>query len=90
MTTDALDEVKHRHRVPHELASCHTAVAGRYFVEGHVPVAAIARLLREQPAIRGIALPGMPPGSPGMDGVQAGPLIVYAVSDAGIREFARF
>lgn len=53
-------------------------------------MAAIARLLREQPAIRGIALPGMPPGSPGMDGVQAGPLIVYAVSDAGIREFARF
>lgn len=65
-------------------------MVGGYFIEGHVPVAAIARLLRDRPAVAGIALPGMPPGSPGMDGVQTGPLVVYAASDGAIREFARF
>ncbi|MDR7537238.1 MAG: DUF411 domain-containing protein [Armatimonadota bacterium] len=90
MKTDDLADIKRRHRVPHDLASCHTAVAGGYFIEGHVPVAAIARLLRDRPAVAGIALPGMPPGSPGMGGVQTGPLVVYAASDSGISEFVRF
>jgi hypothetical protein len=49
------------------LASCHTAVVGDYVVEGHVPPADIARLVVERPAIGGLALPGMPPGSPGME-----------------------
>ena len=52
--------------VPHELASCHTAIAGDYWVEGHVPADLVQQLLRDQPDdIRGIAVPGMPAGSPG-------------------------
>jgi hypothetical protein len=54
--------------VPEELWSCHTSAIGDYAIEGHVPEAAIAKLLREHPDVRGLALPGMEPGSPGMDG----------------------
>jgi hypothetical protein len=60
--------VKRHHGVPEALASCHTAMVGGYAVEGHVPLADVARLLKERPAgIRGIAVPGMPRGSPGME-----------------------
>ena len=60
--------VKRRHGVPEELASCHTTIVDGYAIEGHVPLAALARLLRERPSgIRGIAVPGMPRGSPGME-----------------------
>ncbi|MCQ0093617.1 DUF411 domain-containing protein [Roseovarius sp. M141] len=57
---------KHAHGVPGDLASCHSARIGGYVVEGHVPFAALAKLLRDKPAISGIAVPGMPMGSPGM------------------------
>ena len=50
-----------------QLSSCHTAKAGSYTIEGHVPAADIQRLLKEKPAIAGIAVPGMPMGSPGME-----------------------
>jgi len=53
--------------VPDDLRSCHTASAGGYAIEGHVPAADIRRLLRERPAAAGIAVPGMPMGSPGME-----------------------
>lgn len=53
--------------VPDDLRSCHTAMAGGYAIEGHVPAADIRRLLRERPAAAGIAVPGMPMGSPGME-----------------------
>lgn len=53
--------------VPESAASCHTAVVNGYVVEGHVPADAVTRMLREKPAIRGIAAPGMPMGSPGME-----------------------
>ena len=53
--------------MPDELASCHTATVGNYVVEGHVPAADIQRLLKEKPAIAGIAVPGMPMGSRGME-----------------------
>ncbi len=53
--------------VPDRVRSCHTAVIGGYFVEGHVPAADIRKLLRERPKARGIAVPGMPIGSPGME-----------------------
>lgn len=60
--------IKRRHGVPDELASCHTAIVAGYAVEGHVPLAAVARLLEERPrGLRGIAVPGMPRGSPGME-----------------------
>ena len=53
--------------VPDDLRSCHTASVGGYAIEGHVPAADIRRLLRERPAAAGIAVPGMPMGSPGME-----------------------
>src|SRR3546814_11676939 len=60
--------VKTRYGVPDQLASCHTAVIGGYAIEGHVPMQHVARLLRDKPRdIRGIAVPGMPRGSPGME-----------------------
>jgi len=77
--TRELVSLKDRLGVPPFLRSCHTAVVGRYFVEGHVPAEAIAKLLRQSPGWLCIALPGMPSGSPGMSGPQ-GPLVVYAVT----------
>jgi hypothetical protein len=59
--------VKRQVGVPEGLASCHTAVVGDYVVEGHVPAEQMRRLLREKPALRGLSVPGMPVGSPGME-----------------------
>jgi len=67
METSALDAVKRRLGVPDEFASCHTAEIEGYVLEGHVPVAAILRLLAEKPKATGLAVPGMPIGSPGME-----------------------
>jgi hypothetical protein len=63
-----LKSIKTRLGVPDDLAGCHTAEVGPYVLEGHVPVSAIKRLLREQPKATGLAVPGMPAGSPGMGG----------------------
>ena len=60
--------VRARLKVPMKLGSCHTAVIGRYAIEGHVPAADIRRLLKERPDAIGLAVSGMPLGSPGMDG----------------------
>jgi hypothetical protein len=62
-----INRVKSEHGVPSEAASCHTAVVDGYVVEGHVPADAVQRLLRERPSVSGIAVPGMPAGSPGME-----------------------
>jgi hypothetical protein len=62
-----LRALKTKHRVPADLEACHTALVGGYVVEGHVPADLISRLLRERPKISGLAVPGMPVGSPGMD-----------------------
>lgn len=60
--------VKRDAGVPQKLGSCHTAKVGGYIVEGHVPASDVKRMLTEQPAIVGISAPGMPLGSPGMEG----------------------
>lgn len=62
-----MQTVKNRLGVPERLGSCHTAKVGGYVIEGHVPAAAIKRLLREKPPVAGLAVPGMPLGSPGME-----------------------
>lgn len=62
-----LGAIKARHGVGPRLESCHTALVDGYVVEGHVPADLIDRLLRERPAVVGIAVPGMPSGSPGME-----------------------
>lgn len=66
--TPDMTAVKARFGVPPEVASCHTAEVGGYVIEGHVPAVAIRRLLAEKPQGRGLAVPGMPVGSPGMEG----------------------
>ena len=65
--SDDLDPIKKSLGVPADKASCHTAQVGDYFVEGHVPADDVKRLLSEHPDARGLAVPGMPAGSPGMD-----------------------
>ena len=65
--TSNLASVKQRYGVPPQLQSCHTARIGGYTVEGHIPVSALQRLLKERPKVAGIAVPGMPLGSPGME-----------------------
>lgn len=64
--------VRQRLGLPAKYASCHTARIGNYVIEGHVPAADIRRLLAEQPKALGLAVPGMPVGSPGMDGPEYG------------------
>jgi len=68
--------------VPEGLDGCHTTLIGGYVVEGHVPVGAIDRLLDERPAFRGISVPGMPAGSPGMlaPGESPRALTVYEIA----------
>jgi hypothetical protein len=63
-----LSDVKIQNKVPGKLYSCHTALVQGYVIEGHVPADLIHRLLKEKPSIHGLAVPGMPVGSPGMEG----------------------
>jgi len=64
---DDLGPIKQKLGIPRALQSCHTAVVEGYAIEGHVPADLIERLLRERPAVAGLAVPGMPAGSPGME-----------------------
>ena len=72
-----LEPIKKKHSVPEAQAGCHTIEVGGYVVEGHVPAKIIDRLLAEKPPIKGISLPGMPEGSPGMGGAKTEPFKVY-------------
>jgi len=83
-----LPSVKRAHGVPAALEGCHTTLVDGYVIEGHVPVDIIQRLLREKPAIKGISLPGMPAGSPGMMGEKTAPLTVYEISDEKDKVYA--
>ena len=65
--TDDVTPIKDRYQVPQELRGCHTAIVDGYVIEGHVPAAEIDRLLAERPDIVGLAVAGMPAGSPGME-----------------------
>jgi hypothetical protein len=79
-----IEAVKREHNVPAELASCHTAIANGYVIEGHIPATDVVRLLREQPEVAGIAVPGMPIGSPGMEsGNIRQPYAVYTFTNDG-------
>lgn len=80
-TTDEMQSVKDEYGVPHDMQSCHTTIIGGYFIEGHVPFDAVSKLLAENPAIDGIALPNMPAGSPGMPGIKDGLFDIYQVSE---------
>jgi hypothetical protein len=73
--------------IPEEMRSCHTAVMVQYFAEGHIPFEAVLELLEENPAIDGIALPGMPSGAPGMPGEKKGPFHIFAIKDGEVSDF---
>jgi hypothetical protein len=76
--------IKRKHGIPAALESCHTAIVGGYAVEGHVPADVIRTMLKERPAFAGIAVPGMPVGSPGMEqGSRKEPYNVVAFDKAG-------
>jgi hypothetical protein len=83
--SDMLDvsRVKRDLGVPSGASSCHTALVGGYFIEGHVPEEDISRLLAERPNIAGLAVPGMPIGSPGMEGPNPRAYSVLAVHKDG-------
>lgn len=83
---DDVDPVKDRHRVPAELRSCHTALVDGYVIEGHVPARDIRRLFAERPSAAGLAVPGMPGGSPGMEGGAQEPYDVLVFRDDGRAE----
>ena len=89
VTTD-LNASPARKRVPESVRSCHTALIGGYVIEGHVPADVIRKLLKEQPKVVGIAAPGMPMGSPGMEGPNPQPYSIVAFkADGTTYEFAR-
>ena len=81
ITTADTKSIKAKYSIPANMQSCHTTVIGNYFVEGHVPIEAIEKLLSEKPEIDGIALPEMPAGSPGMPGIKSEPFIIYLLKD---------
>lgn len=86
-THDVADvaQYKQSHGVPSDLASCHTALVGGYVVEGHVPASDVKRLLSERPKVAGLAVPGMPIGSPGMEvkGAKNQPYSVLSFDKSG-------
>lgn len=87
---DDMAPIKSRYAVPATMESCHTSVIGGYVVEGHMPIEAIEKLMSEKPDIKGIALPGMPYGAPGMPGSKDGPFVIYALqNDGSVTEFMR-
>lgn len=81
-----MDAIKREHGVPKGLQSCHTALVNGYAVEGHVPADVIRKLLTERPRVKGVAVPGMPMGSPGMEGPHKDAYEVYTFDASGPRD----
>jgi len=91
VTVDAkqdLASIRKQMGVPENLEGCHVMVINGYAVEGHVPVDVVKRLLAEHPHIRGISLPGMPTGTPGMMGPKTGPFKIYEIGSDPTKVFA--
>ena len=88
--TADLQPVRKRLGVPADLAACHTAEVDGYVLEGHVPASAVRRLLKERPIAIGLAVPGMPVGSPGMEGGTPRPYDVVLFGKTGRQPFMHF
>lgn len=86
--THNMSLIRKQHGVPEKFEGCHIAFVDGYVVEGHVPASAIKKLLSERPKIKGISLPGMPDGSPGMTGVKAAPFEILEISEEPNKVFA--
>tara|TARA_Y100000034_G_C6902645_1_gene417852 strand:+ start:899 stop:1315 length:417 start_codon:yes stop_codon:yes gene_type:complete len=84
-----MDSIKLKYNIPRHMQSCHTSIIGDYFIEGHVPIEAVNKLLSERPSIDGIALPNMPAGSPGMPGTKRGLWKIYGLKDGVDSEFMK-
>ena len=83
ISVDDTSVYRRRHGIPDKLGGCHTAVVEGYAIEGHVPAREVKRLLAERPQARGLAVPGMPAGSPGMEGDKRQPYDVLLVRGDG-------
>lgn len=82
--TDNIEEIKQQHNLSSELASCHTATIGSYVFEGHIPADEIKRFLKQKPNLKGLAVPGMPIGTPGMEaGDMKQPFEILAFDESG-------
>jgi hypothetical protein len=90
LDTKDIDAVKKRLGVPDDLAACHTAEVSGYVIEGHVPAAALKRFLAEKPDAKGLAVPDMPIGSPGMEGGRPELYEVVLFGPAGRRTYMLF
>lgn len=82
-----VDPIKNQLKVPERLRACHTAIVEGYVIEGHVPAGDIKRLLQARPDVAGLAVPGMPMGSPGMEGPYKQPYKVMSFGDDGAVKF---
>lgn len=88
---DDMSEIKNHLGIPHKLSSCHTATIDGYLVEGHVPATAIKKMLKERSNVKGISVPGMPIGSPGMEANYVESYDVVSFMDDGTQNiFARY
>ncbi len=87
ISTEDMGSIKDKYGIPTDKQSCHTIVMGDYFIEGHVPMVAVEKLLKERPEIAGIGLPRMPSGTPGMPGPKRTPYEVYQSKDGEFSEF---
>lgn len=81
IATDDMNTIREKYDIPYDRQSCHTTVVDDYYIEGHVPMEAVKKLLKERPAIDGIGLPGMPIGTPGMPGPKSAPYEIYQSVD---------
>ena len=81
--SNAMRSIKETNGVPQRGYSCHTAIVDGYVIEGHVPAEYIVQLLEEKPEVAGLTVPGMPIGSPGMEGPNPESYIVYAFDSRG-------
>jgi len=81
VSDEELTNLKKQIGIPENLWSCHTVLLNNYFVEGHIPIEAIEKLLTEKPEINGIALPEMPSGSPGMPGFKLSPFKIHSIKN---------
>ena len=83
MSDYQLEAIKDKYAVPRSLRTCHTGIVEGYVIEGHVPADVVQRVLKEKPKIAGLAVPGMPIGSPGMSGPNPRPYDVYSFDKTG-------
>ena len=86
--THDMSLIRRQQGVPEKLEGCHIMIIDGYVVEGHVSAASINKLLTERPKIKGISLPGMPDGSPGMTGRKTEPFTIYEITDGVPKVFA--